>query len=163
MYTLRNKPQAEMTATPSKYPQKVFKDKECRKCGTVFSPQAPSHLYCSQKCADWFIVSRYLTRNYGMNIDDYYVMLEKQKSLCKLCGGEGFCMAGRHVLKLVVDHCHKTGVVRGLLCHNCNRALGLFHDSVDTMKRAITYLEGATTIPQGSTAEAIAAGSAQPL
>jgi len=98
-----------------------------------------------------------------MNIDDYYVMLEKQKSLCKLCGGEGFCMAGRHVLKLVVDHCHKTGVVRGLLCHNCNRALGLFHDSVDTMKRAITYLEGATTIPQGSTAEAIAAGSAQPL
>jgi len=56
-----------------------------------------------------------------------------------------------HTSKLVVDHDHKTGDIRGMLCHNCNRALGLFKDSVVNLKSAIEYLEGATTIPKGST------------
>ena len=60
-------------------------------------------------------------------------------------------MAEHHKMKLVVDHCHATGTVRGLLCHNCNRALGLLHDNTEVLLNAIKYLEGATTIPQGST------------
>lgn len=44
-------------------------------------------------------------------------------------------------MKLVVDHCHDTGKIRGLLCHNCNRALGLLKDSVHTLESAIDYLE----------------------
>ena len=60
---------------------------------------------------------------------------------------------------LVVDHDHETGKVRGLVCHNCNRALGLLHDDVDNLRRAISYLERVTTIPKGSTAQADGAGS----
>jgi hypothetical protein len=56
----------------------------------------------------------------------------------------------RHSCKLVVDHCHTGGQVRGLLCHNCNRALGLLQDSVPALKAAVKYLQGATTIPSGS-------------
>ena len=56
-------------------------------------------------------------------------------------------MAEHHKSKLVVDHCHATGKVRGLLCHNCNRALGLLKDKISVLKNAIQYLEGATTIP----------------
>lgn len=57
----------------------------------------------------------------------------------------------RHKAKLALDHDHKTGAVRGLLCHNCNRALGLFQDSISNLENAIDYLKRATTIPEGST------------
>lgn len=42
---------------------------------------------------------------------------------------------------LAIDHCHSTGVIRGLLCDNCNRALGLFKDNIDNLKNAIKYLK----------------------
>lgn len=129
-----------MTATPAKYPQKKFKDKPCKLCENVFSPNAPSHLYCSQACADRVHTDNYLLRVYGIGIKSYEKMLEKQESKCKICKGEGFVMAEHHKLKLVVDHCHDTGKVRGLLCHNCNRALGLLKDDVVALCRAIQYL-----------------------
>ncbi len=151
MYACKNKPQTEMTADPTKYPQGYFKDKKCRNCGTVFTPKAPSHLMCSQSCADRSIQSAYLRRNYNIQVDQYEDMLRRQGHRCAVCQGEGFTMAAHHKVKLVVDHCHKTGRVRGLLCHNCNRALGLMQDDVEALKRSVQYLEGATTIPQGST------------
>jgi hypothetical protein len=55
-------------------------------------------------------------------------------------------MNGNAMTNFVVDHCHATGKVRGLLCHNCNRALGLMQDNIENIKRAADYLEGATTI-----------------
>jgi len=131
-----------MTANASKYPQGFFKPKPCKKCSTTFQPNAPSHNYCSQTCADYALVSAYLTRNYGITYGDYQRMLEEQGGRCKLCNGDGFVMdKNKHKLKLVVDHCHKTGAVRGLLCHNCNRGLGLFKDNHNTLQSAIEYLK----------------------
>jgi hypothetical protein len=147
MYINSNKPSDQFTSSPCKYPQKYFKDKPCRLCVKHFTPCAPSHMYCSNECAKIGHMNSYLKRTYKITSSDYFKMLRDQSELCKICRQEGFTMADHHVLKLVVDHCHKTGKVRGLLCHNCNRALGLFKDSVDTLKAAITYIEGATTIP----------------
>ncbi len=141
MYLMRNKPQSEMTANPSKYPQGYFKPKPCKECGSTFEPQAPSHLTCSQACADRLIVTRYLLRTYNLTLADYERMFAEQEGRCKICGGEGFLMAEHHKLRLVVDHCHGTGKVRGLLCHNCNRALGLFQDSMESLQRALDYLK----------------------
>lgn len=138
-YTNWNKPQHLQTATPEKYPQGKFHDKACKKCNTMFSPKAPSHLYCSQECADWSIVSKYLKRNYGITYDNYLEMHNKQNGKCALCGGEGFKMKPNSVA-LVVDHCHATGRVRGLLCHNCNRALGLLKDNKEVLRKAIDYV-----------------------
>lgn len=152
-YRNPNRRQADMTAHPSKYPQGKFKDKPCRQCSTVFSPMAPSHLTCSQKCADRLANTAYLKREYGITMDDYDRMHASQNGLCAICNGPGFTMGKRHKMLLVVDHCHATGHVRGLLCHNCNRALGLMHDSTSDLRAAIAYLEGATTIPQGSRAK----------
>lgn len=136
-----NKPKALQTAEASKYPQGYFKDKPCRCCKINFKPKAPSELYCSDICKDKGIHNAYLIRNYGITFRTYRLMMESQNSLCKICGSEGFIMdADRHKMKLVIDHDHKTGKVRGLLCHNCNRALGLLHDSVDNFKAAIAYL-----------------------
>lgn len=142
LYQTKNRLQSEQTASPDKYPQGFFKPKPCKKCGTSFSPNAPSHGYCSQACADYGVVSAYLTRTYGLTYIDYLQMLKEQEELCKICNREGFVMdADKHKLKLVVDHCHATGAVRGLLCHNCNRALGLFRDKIDDLQSAIDYLK----------------------
>ena len=129
-----------MTASPDKYPQKQFKEKPCRNCGTMFNPQAPSHHYCSSECANAGKTDAYLKRQYGIDYKQYEEMLEAQDHKCGICGSEGFTMAKHHELKLVVDHDHETGRVRGLLCHNCNRALGLFHDDVDSMTKAIGWI-----------------------
>lgn len=161
MYLRPNKPQSEMTAKPTKYPQGFFNEKACRSCGEMFSPNAPSHLYCSQGCADDAGTSAYLNRMYNISVRDYQEMLEKQNYLCCICNGPGFLMAGHHRLKLVVDHCHKTGRVRGLLCHNCNRALGLFQDRSDFCSKASQYLEGATTISKESTLKRVEAPDTQ--
>jgi len=158
-YARSNPTSDKFTATPSKYPQGAFKDKPCKQCGTLFSPLAPSHLHCGDACSSLSQSERYLKRTYGIGVSDYQAMLEAQNHCCKLCGGEGFTMAKHHTMKLVVDHCHSTGVVRGLLCHNCNRALGLLKDNTGTLRAAIAYLDGATTIPQGSRAKRLEAPS----
>lgn len=141
VYAMRNKPQAEMTADPSKYPQGYFKPKPCKECGSTFQPQAPSHLSCSQDCADRMLSSRYLQRNYGITLAQYEGIRNRQQSLCAICEGEGFAMTKHHTMKLVVDHCHASGKVRGLLCHNCNRALGLLKDSELALQRALSYIK----------------------
>ena len=151
IYLMRNKSKIEQTACPSKYPQGYFKDKPCRKCTKAFTPKAPSECYCSDVCKDTAIVDNYLLRKYNIDTTRYKEMLEEQDSLCKLCHTEGWTMAEHHKLKLVVDHCHTTGKVRGLLCHNCNRALGLLQDNPQVMRRCVDYIEGATTISKEST------------
>ena len=141
MYSLKNKRQSEQTGSPDKYPQQYFKEKGCRKCGTVFQPKAPSHLYCSDECADHCLKDAYLKRNYGIDYNMYLEMLKEQDNKCFLCKEEGFVMDKlKHKLKLVVDHCHESGTVRKLLCHNCNRALGLFKDKPEVIQSAVDYI-----------------------
>ena len=140
-YKKRNKDKDQQTATPEKYPQKHFNDKECRVCCQDFNPSAPSELYCSDMCKDYAYTSRYLERTYGITLDDYNAMLDDQDEVCLICKGEGFYMKEEHKLRLVVDHCHQTGKVRGLLCHNCNRGLGLFKDNSQALRDAADYLD----------------------
>lgn len=151
-YCLYNKTKKDQTGNPSKYPQGYFKDKSCRKCNTMFKPKSPSELYCSDLCKDIGLQDRYLLRTYGIDSSEYERMYKEQQGLCKICRNEGFVMdKSRHRVKLVVDHCHSSGAVRGLLCHNCNRALGLLQDDIDSLNRAVEYIESATTISKEST------------
>ncbi len=144
----RDKP---ITTTPDLWPQGRFNNKACRNCGTEFSPSSPCHLYCSEQCAADGKTSAYLKRTYGISFNDYKEMLNEQNHKCKICGGSGFKMKEHHNLLLVVDHCHETNKVRGLLCHNCNRGIGLLQDSVSNLASAISYLEGSTTRAQART------------
>lgn len=76
---------------------------------------------------------KHLMARYRMTIEDYENLLYKQKGACAICKVK----KGK---ELHVDHCHKTGIVRGLLCGNCNRALGLMKDNMSFLKNAIEYL-----------------------
>jgi len=140
-----NKSSSEFTGTPQLFPQGRFNDKACRECTTNFKPIAPSHLYCSDVCAERGYSRRYLRKAYGISLEQYEKMFADPH--CRICGSEGFVISRNGKAKLAVDHNHLTGEVRGLLCHNCNRALGLFGDNPDIIRKAVEYLEGATTIP----------------
>lgn len=77
-----------------------------------------------------------LRKMFGITLEDYHIMLETQGGVCAVCK-KAESYAG---YSLAVDHCHATGKIRGLLCNSCNRAIGLFKDSVDNLKSAIAYL-----------------------
>lgn len=141
MYCTSNPLKKDQTANASKYPQGYFKPKGCKTCGNVFTPNAPSERYCSDECKDLGWSNSYLKRTYNITVQDYKEMFREQKGICKICGEEGFVMAKHHKTKLVVDHCHTTGKVRGLLCHKCNQALGLFQDSVKNLTTAASYIK----------------------
>ena len=77
-----------------------------------------------------------LKRAYGISLEDYTEMLSEQEGCCAIC-------MRHHSLftrKLSVDHDHQTGKIRGLLCKDCNTSLGQFNDDVDTLLKAVSYL-----------------------
>ena len=81
----------------------------------------------------------HLQRAYGITVEEYSETLEQQNSSCACCKTTE--PGGRHDSNVfVVDHCHETGKVRGLLCHNCNTALGLLKDDPARIANLITYL-----------------------
>lgn len=70
-------------------------------------------------------------RKYGLDLDGYDRLFVEQSGKCKICSRE---------ISLVIDHCHVTGKVRGLLCNGCNLALAYFEEKPDRMQKAIEYL-----------------------
>lgn len=79
----------------------------------------------------------HLMKNYGIGYDEYLQRLEAQEYSCAICRKHQ-SQEGR---RLTQDHHHGTGRPRGLLCNKCNTALGLFGDSVASLKKAVRYLE----------------------
>lgn len=77
----------------------------------------------------------------GVYPDEYQSMLSVQKGLCAICGKEETSTIRGKVRQLAVDHCHTTGKIRGLLCGNCNRALGLLKEEPDRVKSMLKYIE----------------------
>lgn len=73
-----------------------------------------------------------LRRLYGIGLEEYNDMLDVQQGCCAICYAEEDT--------LCVDHDHDTGDVRGLLCHSCNRGIGLLKDSSSVLDSAKEYL-----------------------
>lgn len=75
-----------------------------------------------------------LKNKYGITLDQYQKMSEKQKNVCFICGKND------KKTKLSVDHDHKTGKIRKLLCSHCNHILGLSYENIKILESAISYL-----------------------
>ncbi len=80
----------------------------------------------------------YNLAKYGMTAEDYESMLKEQEYKCKLCDSQHRPDVNRG--GLYVDHCHKTGKIRGLLCKLCNSLIGFSRDSEGILRSAIDYL-----------------------
>lgn len=138
--------------------------KICSSCGKEFESKSGRHentqIYCSVNCQArawrknnpekvketdkrWrdnnpekhYIKLRkaMLKRKYGITLDEYNDMLEKQNGVCAICG-----QAKNETL--AVDHDHKTGKIRGLLCGHCNHVVGFAKDNIDILDKTILYL-----------------------
>ena len=80
----------------------------------------------------------HLKQNHGMTESDYEKLLEKQKGSCAICGSVTSRTACTDYL--LIDHCHTTDKIRGLLCHPCNTAIGLLKDDPGIMLKAAEYV-----------------------
>lgn len=78
-------------------------------------------------------------RRYGVCNKEYKKMLEQQCGQCAICGTNKPKTRGK--TSFCVDHCHETGLVRGLLCSECNTGLGKFKDKIEFLEKAIEYLK----------------------
>ncbi len=115
--------------------------KYCRRCGEV----KPHSAWDRNKTASDGLSTRcktcraaegragHLKRSYGMTEAQRDEMIAAQGGLCLIC---------LKAPAVHVDHCHATGKVRGVLCFNCNLAIGKLGEDPDTLRRAISYLEG---------------------
>jgi hypothetical protein len=125
----------------------IFKTKLCGSCLASFTPKHPRQKYCSlpcQKIAAYKASKTWGENNlekrrssatrtrYKISIDEHQKLIEDFSSGCGICG---------QVKKLVVDHDHKTGKIRGMLCISCNLSLGQLGDDIASLQRAILYLE----------------------
>lgn len=87
-----------------------------------------------------------IKKAYGLSEDEYYRMLRQQNDSCAIClsqksWSKNYKYKKNGSSRFMVDHCHTTRKVRGLLCTRCNRALGLLGDNIENLTRAAEYLK----------------------
>ena len=102
---------------------------------------------CKKCCRDYMsthyknnknnVKDKNLFQVYGITLKEYNTLLKTQNNVCAICKKENLPNSG----SLAVDHDHETGKVRGLLCVQCNRGLGIFYDNISYLENAIKYLK----------------------
>ena len=128
---------------------KIDKEKANKQCNSegctnnvqppVYRPKQSLWGYYNYCCA-----CTHLKRKYGVTVPERQFILDKQKGKCKLCktpiafSGKKYRSYGDK--DAVLDHCHDSDKIRGVLCGPCNLGLGFFRDDIERLKSAIEYL-----------------------
>lgn len=107
--------------------KKHIRDSDCKECDKIKRSIRGGYIYDPSIHR----VKR-LKNRYGLTTDSYNQLVTNQNNKCKICN---------NITQLVVDHCHISGKIRGLLCNGCNTALGNFKDNIDFLNSAIGYLQ----------------------
>lgn len=102
------------------------------------TPSEHRRAYMKRYAREWA-----LKKFFGLTVLDFQKLLAEQDNRC------GICLRPFDLERSArgkdstphVDHCHQTGRVRGLLCNSCNVSLGRFGESVETLQRAVAYLQ----------------------
>lgn len=128
------------------YKSKTYKDGygyRCKSCDTearkAYEARHPKIVKGSHRRAN-------MLNKYGLTLEQYDEMWKNQKGCCVICSIKmtNITIDGDSRNKsntACVDHCHRSGKVRGILCAVCNKGLGLFYDRVDLLEKAIKYLK----------------------
>lgn len=122
-------------------------ERKCSKCRVIKSKEffkpydwkltSPYCAICrkTHSTKDYHKNRSHLKTRFGITIEEYNLMFLQQNNCCAICYKESKSK------RLAVDHCHITGKIRGLLCSKCNQGIGLFYENIESLKRAILYLE----------------------
>ena len=133
------------------------KTRACISCGEIKPPEMFSlhknagayggyhALPKCKACMKVYKLEAHFVKSYGITIEEYNKMSVAQNHTCAICKSTG---SGRDGNRLVVDHCHSTGVVRGLLCWPCNIGIGMFKDKPDILTSVIAYLNSSNDIKE---------------
>jgi hypothetical protein len=116
----------------------------CKDCGDflpqeMFDKQEMLTSYGKASICKWHKSLRELdkrSKKYNITGIEVWRMVQKQEGMCDICSSTFVPWTKFHI-----DHCHDSGKVRGLLCHNCNIGLGMFKDNKESLSKAIKYLD----------------------
>lgn len=143
-----------------KWSERKVKSKKCKECGIEFTPFCGGNLYCdtcspivkkrkhAKNQKEWRaknpqrhsnLKSEWDLKKYGINLNEYNLLLQKQNGKCAICKTSNPKGRGKN-RKFAVDHCHITNKVRGLLCPMCNTAIGLLQDNIEIIENAKQYI-----------------------
>ena len=130
-----------------------FKEGKGKYCSLACRKENSNNVGVTQKLRDLgieptkavFEIFYQKKRRYNLNPEEYIKLLKVEE--CEICG---MIMTGKYRIsdhsskrlatEKCIDHCHKTGKVRGVLCHDCNKAIGMLKDNIGILKSAINYL-----------------------
>lgn len=130
--------------------QESLDKNEVFKCKTCLVEKPADGFYTKRDYGKVYLVknrckecerSHQVFKKFGISKADYDKMLESQGRSCAICrvSVEDYKLQGYRD-NFTVDHCHSSGVVRGLLCDKCNRGLGFFDDNPEQLLAAAAYL-----------------------
>lgn len=138
----------------------MFQPRRCARCREKFTPiykVGSGYSYCGDcrsknRKKEWAnptsrariaLINKHSHRKrlYGLTVEAFEQMVANQNGKCPIC------LKNLSDLKIAVDHCHKTGKIRGVLCHRCNRGIGLFEDDSSQLSRAVSYLNTTGEVP----------------
>jgi hypothetical protein len=118
--------------------QKYKKEYTKKNRGIILDKQS---VYRKKPATKQQILKNHLKTNYNLTLEQYDKMVLDQNGVCAICGKPETRLSNNGVVtRLCVDHNHKTGKVRKLLCHRCNSSIGQFEDDVGLLNKAIQYL-----------------------
>ncbi|MGV9540916.1 endonuclease VII domain-containing protein [Nocardia beijingensis] len=128
-------------------PAKRGSTAHCAWCGEEFVRDSGKHTLCSKRCRGalarekaggqrWY----HHKSRYGLTRDEVEGLFQAQGGRCAICSTE---LKGKHLERdsPQIDHCHRTGKARAILCRLCNTALGNFRDDPELIRRSLDYLE----------------------
>ncbi len=131
-------------------------NKKCSKCKQIY-PADPRFFYrhsnrkdgldpWCKECKKDYDKIRHIMKKFNISLTQYNKMVKEQNGRCLICGREFKDiyrnLKHNHIYYTPrIDHDHKTGKVRGVLCHHCNIALGSFNENPLILVRAIKYLK----------------------
>lgn len=113
---------------------RLGRQKRCKECQRMLARKCPSHSSASKR-------RQHLKATFGITPEQYDQMHRQQNGRCAICGHAEDSQRFNRKKVLDLDHCHRTGKVRALLCGRCNIGLGAFSDDPALLRAAADYLE----------------------